>query len=348
MKFTESNRACNFSRDVLFSVIIPMYNVENYIVECIRSLLDQPFDSVELIVVDDQSNDGSVSNCQALIDMGYEFILLGQRQSGPNVARNLGISYATGQYVLFVDADDRLVPSSFEILSRELQKFHDADVISFGYEFFNDQTGVVQNIARLPKRHLRSNDIFRESLRGRNFGGVCWNKCYKLSFLLETKILFYPDTAHGRDLIFTRTVAFRAEEWRSIDAVLYQSRLRAGSYSRNFNERNINSAIDVIAKHLDIFQTDALNQGAISDLYYAAYRHLWYITILSAFRSINFKEHKNYCNLIQSFSRKRLSESALLQSNLSIYDKAIHFLVGKPILIWAIARILKRFNYEPY
>lgn len=66
-----------------FTVIVPMYNMEQYIEESLRSVLDQPFHSVELIVVDDGSVDGSVENCLNLMRLGYEYILLGQRQGGP-------------------------------------------------------------------------------------------------------------------------------------------------------------------------------------------------------------------------------------------------------------------------
>lgn len=348
VEFSPQKKANGRAGEILFSIIIPMYNVERYIGECLRSVIGQSFCSIEIIVIDDQSSDNSVSNCLVLIDQGYDFILLGQKQAGPNVARNLGMKYATGKYVIFIDADDRLSLNALDRLSTELRQFPETEVISFGYEFFNDETGDSRKVSRPSKRHLKSKDIFIESLRGRDFGGVCWNKCYKRAFLLDRDISFIPDRVHGRDLIFSRAVAFYAEDWRSIDVVLYQSRLRSGSYSRDFSERNINSAIDVATKHLDIFHDGAVVLGAVNDLYYAIHRHLRYIIILSAFRSRSFKEHKSYFNLIQRFSLNSVLKSYSTQNNGRFLNKVIYYLTGNPRLIWTIAKILKSLNYEPY
>lgn len=335
-------------KNIKFTIIVPMYNVGNYISECLGSVLKQSYKFIEIIVIDDQSTDDSVIKCGLLLDLGSNFILLGQRHAGPNVARNLGISYASGDYVIFIDADDRLVANALEIILNELRQYPQSDVISFGYEFFNEDTGSIHKITRPSRNHLNSTDIFIESLRGRDFGGVCWNKCYKLSFLLNNKLQFYPDSVHGRDLIFTRAVAYYAEEWCSVDAVLYQSRLRSGSFSRNFTDRNIYSAVDVATKLLDIFLADSIRLHVLDDLYYSIYKHIRYMTILSAFRSNDFKEYKVYFGIIQDFAQRSFLQNYPSLKNLRMYDLLLHLLSRNPVVIWTVARILKIFNYQPY
>ena len=332
----------------LFSIIVPMYNVEEYINDCLRSVFNQSFNNVELIVVDDESDDKSVSNCQALIDQGFNFLLLGQQQAGPNVARNHALTFATGNYVLFIDADDKIGIGALERLYAEIQRYPFADVISFGYTFFDDGNGVVRAGSRPLQRHLYSQDIFVESLTGRDFGGVCWNKCYKREFLLRNNILFVPDRVHGRDLIFSRLVAFYSEEWRAFDAIIYESRLRSGSYSRNFNEMNIHSAIDVAVKHLNIFSAGAAQRGVLPHLYYAIHRHLRYIIILGAFRACNYSEFKKYNSIVQKSFLLILPKNLMMPNGIRISNKLMSVLIKNPIMCWIIARLLKRFKYEPY
>jgi glycosyltransferase involved in cell wall biosynthesis len=332
----------------LFSIIVPMYNVEQYINDCLISVLNQSFSSVELIVVDDESDDKSVSNCQALIDQGSNFLLLGQKHAGPNVARNHAITFATGKYILFMDADDKIIIGALERLHAEIQRYSSADVISFGYIFFDDTNGVVRAGARPSQRHMYSQDIFVESLIGRDFGGVCWNKCYKRDFLLRNNILFVPDRIHGRDLIYSRLVAYYADEWRSFDAIIYESRIRSGSFSRNFSEINIYSAIDVASKHLDFFSAGAAQRGVLAHLYYAIHRHLRYIIILGAFRSRNYSEFKIYYKIIEKNYLKDFSFHLLTLNDIKISNKAMSVLIKNPLMCWISARILKKFKYEPY
>ena len=338
----------NQGKPPLFSIIVPMYNVEQYIYDCLSSVLNQSFSSVELIVVDDGSDDKSVLICQALINQGANLLLLGQQQAGPNVARNHAFNFATGTYVLFMDADDKIGIGALELLYAEIQRCHSADVISFGYTFFNDTDGVVRAGACPLQRNLYSQDIFVESLIGRDFGGVCWNKCYKRDFLLKNNILFVPDRIHGRDLIFSRLVAFYSEEWHSFDAIIYESRLRSGSYSRDFSEINIHSAIDVAVKHLDYFSAGATQRGVLPHLYYAIHRHLRYIIIVAAFRAPNYKEFKKYYSIVQKNCLLILPEHLLMPNGIRTLNKVMSILIKNPIMCWIIARFLKSFKYEPY
>lgn len=339
---------CKYRCTPFFSIIIPMYNVERYIHECLNSVLNQSFRAVELIVIDDGSSDESVSSCLAIMDQGHEFVLLGQRQSGPNAARNLALRHVNGEYVLFMDADDRLSLNSLDLLHEEISRYPDSDVISFGYNFFDDETGCVQTIACPSRRHLTGDDIFIEALTGRDFGGVCWNKCYRYSFLLQNSITFIPDKIHGRDLIFSRSAAFHAKEWRSFDAVLYESRFRSGSFSRNFGEVNIRSAIDVANKHIEVFLDGSMRRGVLPQLNYAIYRHLRYISLLAAFRSHSYSEYKGYFQIVQeSIVWSQIERDAVGVCD-RIPEKAMSTLVKFPRLCWVVARILKRLNYKPY
>jgi glycosyltransferase involved in cell wall biosynthesis len=339
---------CTERSTPFFSIVVPMYNVERYIYECLNSVFVQSFRAVELVVIDDGSSDESVSHCLALMDQGHEFILLGQRQSGPNAARNLALRHIIGEYVLFMDADDRLSPDALDLLYKEICRDPDSDVISFGYTFFDDETGRIRAGACPSRRRLINDDIFVEALTGRDFGGVCWNKCFRHSFLLRNNINFIPDKIHGRDLIFSRTAAFHAKEWRSIDVIIYESRFRSGSFSRNFGELNIRSAIDVANKHFEVFRDGSLRRNVLPELNYAIYRHLKYIILLGAFRANSYFEYKKYFQIVQESKVWSQIERKTACVCDRISDKTISILIKFPRLCWIVVRVLKRLNYEPY
>lgn len=331
-----------------FTVIVPMYNMEQYIEECLKSVLDQSFHSVELIVVDDGSADGSVAKCLALMDRGHEYILLGQSQSGPNIARNLALEYASGRYVLFMDADDRLNSSALQILHDEMIRYPQTDVTSFGYTFFDDETGVVRAGACPKRRHLRGGDIFVEALAGKDFAGVCWNKCFRRTLLADNHISFVPDQVHGRDLLFSRTTALHAIDWRSLDAVVYESRFRSGSFSRSFSERNIQSAINVAQYHMIIFQDAAVSRGVLPELNYAIYRHLRYIVLLAAFRAGNYSDFKELLSIVRDSPLWRPTAYLFGSRHDRVVGRFTSLLAVQPALCWFVSRMLKRLDFEPY
>lgn len=115
------------------SIIIPAYNVEKYIAECLRSVLSQTFSDWEAIVVDDGATDNTVVEIQQFSDERIQ--LFRQKNAGLSMARNVGLSHAKGNYVLFLDSDDRLHPQTLQVCYDIVQK-HKVEAVTFdGYDF---------------------------------------------------------------------------------------------------------------------------------------------------------------------------------------------------------------------
>src|SRR3954469_3268168 len=98
------------------SVVVPIYNVEAYLRECLESLADQTFEDLEVIMVDDGSTDGSAAIAEAFAARDARFILITQANGGLSAARNTGIDVATGEFLAFVDSDDVVAPNAYELL----------------------------------------------------------------------------------------------------------------------------------------------------------------------------------------------------------------------------------------
>ena len=112
------------------SVIVPVYNIESYVEACVESLISQTFGDIEIILVDDGSTDGSGEICDKAAKNHSEIKVVHKPNGGLSSARNAGLDVARGEYVMFVDGDDRLVPDACEIL---LDTVKDADMVQFGY-----------------------------------------------------------------------------------------------------------------------------------------------------------------------------------------------------------------------
>ena len=114
-------------KKIQISIIIPVYNVEKYLRECLNSILNQTFQDFEIICVDDGSTDKSLEILQEYKRKDDRFVILQQRHSGAGSARNNGIRLAAGKYIQFLDSDDYFEPTLLEEMFDHAEKF-DADL----------------------------------------------------------------------------------------------------------------------------------------------------------------------------------------------------------------------------
>ncbi len=118
--------------DPLISVVVPVYNVEAYLEECVRSILLQTYKKLEIILVDDGSTDSSPSICDKFAEEDERVVVSHKRNGGLSDARNHGIAIASGEYVSFIDGDDTLEQGAYEAVVAEIKS--DADIVAFGIE----------------------------------------------------------------------------------------------------------------------------------------------------------------------------------------------------------------------
>lgn len=116
----------------MISVIVPVYNIEHYISECLESILNQTYTDLQIIIIDDGSTDGSGKICDEYAKKDKRIQVIHTDNYGPGHARKEGLQYARGEYVGFVDGDDRIQPQMYEELLREIEETG-ADFVHFGY-----------------------------------------------------------------------------------------------------------------------------------------------------------------------------------------------------------------------
>ena len=126
---------------IKFSIIVPVYNVENYIKKCINSILEQDYSNFEILVIDDGSSDSSISIVNSFED--YRIKIYKKENGGLSSARNYGVKNVSGDYIWFVDGDDYIHKNSLSLLNRLLKetKF---DIVAFHYS--TDTNGIIKDI----------------------------------------------------------------------------------------------------------------------------------------------------------------------------------------------------------
>lgn len=327
-----------------FSVIIPTYNASRYIEECIESVLQQCYSNFEIILVDDGSSDSTVQICQNLLKNFENVLFIQQPNSGPNVARNMALSKANSDYVIFVDADDKIESNALSEFSSLIDE-HNPDFINYGIDFFCSETGKIIKKTSSPTLILNDEHIFKHALKGKYILGVCWNKCIRLELLKDNNIFFTPDRNHGRDILFSRKCSFYSKKVLVSSKVLCHSRYHMDSFSRSFGDSNIISAIDLARHHIDFFASKVSNelQNLIN---YSIGRHFRYILILSAFRSECFAEFSKHLSIINSSNLG--IHLTNVDNHFNLKDKLFLLSLKFPKLCWITAQLLKRLNFQPY
>lgn len=229
------------NKQMEISIVLPVYNVVDYLDECIQSILNQTFDQFELIIVDDGSNDGSQIKCDQYKD--DRITVVHQQNAGLAAARNTGIRHAKGKYITFIDSDDIVGIRYLEILYSVLINER-ADISICDYSEFMDNASpsleMQQNngdaIWTFNHREVIT-EVYNNTFHGVEY--VSWAKMYRLD-LFRGNDIWFPDGRLHEDTFTTYKLFYAANRIAYVDTPLYYYRKRGGSImSSTFTERRL-------------------------------------------------------------------------------------------------------------
>lgn len=237
-------------RNATISLIVPVYNVEKYLTQCLESIVRQlvPFD--EVIVVNDGSTDRSLEICKKYVSMYKYFKLISQENKGLSSARNRGICETTGEYVMFLDSDDYLRHDAVKILKEKLQKVP-GDAIFFDAEISLDKN-VLENKKNIYDRSLAGLDGMIMS--GEEYFSRCYPKNYIVSVcmavyrlqLIQKEKISFPEGIYYEDNYFSFVFLEHAKKVAHISEKLYYRRYRINSITTSdYSERKFSDHIQI-------------------------------------------------------------------------------------------------------
>ena len=234
---------------IKISIIIPVYNAENYLSSCINSILKQTYYNWEIIIVDDGSTDNSKSIYTKFAEEDKRIKFFYQKNKGVSAARNLGIEMAKGDYIVFVDADDWIEATFLEKMLKVLEKEH-ADIVQCNFYYTQDNENVMRKHIK-PSYSVRENteelqlDIlyreYEEKKYCRSVGAIrgVWGKIFKTSIINNIK--FNEEIDIFEDGIFILNVLQNVHKVVLIDEYLYYYRITENSsnikYKPDFNQK---------------------------------------------------------------------------------------------------------------
>lgn len=271
--------------NILFSVIVPVYNVEEYLNQCIDSILEQSFSNFELILVNDGSTDNSLSICSEYKNRDERVVLINKKNEGLSASRNRGLLEAKGDYIIFVDSDDFWVgqnalqeitdliyKTNVDIIIHEESRYFSSNKIECKY----NQNKLKHISGKFEEDAL---DLVYHHL----YAASAWNKIIKKSILLDYDLFFTLDKI-GEDMEWCAKLMNHLQTYCIYTKSFYMYRqLRPGSIVFNINEKVV----------LDIFMSvkkgliEIENNKEILQLAIKNYWSFYYVVVLMHFDKLS-------------------------------------------------------------
>lgn len=257
---------------MLLSVIIPVYNLENYIEECVRSVCNQTYKHLEIIIVDDGSADGSLDICQRLAKEDERIIVVTQKNAGVTMARNKGLSLASGELVTFVDGDDYIEP---EMYSCMIEHAKDNDLIVCGFFHHVSSARMQESYDGFEGRYHTQEQLQKvwgkmlydfEKRKGTEITPNLWNKIFRRDLAKSIMEKINPDIFYGEDAVFVYQYILRCRSLYFLKVPFYHYRYREESVCHSKNERMLENINRLYLELKSAFEQHEENQVLLKQL----------------------------------------------------------------------------------
>lgn len=237
------------------SIVVPVYNVENYLSRCLNSLLNQTLKDIDIICVNDGSTDSSVEILKDFANKDSRIKIINKENGGLLSARNYGMKYVTTDYVGFVDSDDWVEPDTYELALAAMEK-NNVDFVSWGAKIVvenidEDNIGVVlakdyHNIKNVGYKEINDSILCRTTV-------TVWNKLFKTEIIKDNNLTF-PNGLIYEDNEFFLKYAIYCKSAYYIDKYLYNYLQRSNSIIGNMCTKKSNKALDYIKIYENIYK----------------------------------------------------------------------------------------------
>ena len=237
-----------------FSIIIPVFRAKDYIARCIESCINQTFQELEIILIDDCGEDETIEIAKEYAKKDQRIIILHNSQNlGAFLSRNKGIKYAKGEYCLFVDCDDFIAPKTLEIVYHNILKYH-SDIIHFRFEYF--PKSLLRKSPSLKEQTLQNPKICQTLNTNTTFQSIC-DKAFKTNMakIVAHKLSFIqPPFSSMEDGLFFLVASFEMQSYIAISEKLYFYQNNPQSTTKLVNSTAFKKKIKDFKNGLNIIQ----------------------------------------------------------------------------------------------
>lgn len=299
------------------SIVVPVYNAEDYIEECINSVLAQTYTNWELILVNDGSTDASRAKCEAFVDERIRCFT--NSNHGVSYTRNYGVQQATGEWVMFVDADDVIAPGAVEALLKPLS-VSSVDMMIGGFckQYLNTEGEVVSEQSyHISSRVFAMCDFAKhvyELMRASLIQGPCY-KLFRRELILNHVVQFPLEMSYGEDTVFVYRYLEQARTVAVVEDIIYNYRFfRSDSLSVKFRQDKLDIHLtlndmlrQLIQKNGNVLDSLAENQMATLDVaaFFMFFNQLQHGESKYGMRKKYYQKYAHHKPMMQSLSLVR-------------------------------------------
>lgn len=270
---------------MLFSVIIPVFNVEPFLSQAISSVLDQDFTDFQVILINDGSTDESHSICRNFAGLDHRVILIDQTNRGVSAARNAGMESATGSYILFLDGDDFMEPGALALLAEILSRCPDIDLVTCAHREFRSEGDL--SLRRVPSGSdvdpLTRRDYLERVRSGRTIPWAVWKSVFKTDLIRRWNLRFDASLVRAEDALFYVDFVSKAEKFCMLQAPIVNYRIgHSTSAMQQVSPSHLRSRLSVRIRLFEraqrVYETGNIDLRAeIAEVFVGDVSDLWQI-----------------------------------------------------------------------
>lgn len=233
-------------KNCLISIIVPIYNTEKYLRDCLNSIINQSYENLDIILINDGSTDRSKKICEEYVNKDKRIRLINQKNMGAAMAKNTGLDLIKGDLFTIIDSDDILHPNNLEILYKNMINT-DADIIEGNFtttlDKFNNELNIKNSIDMMNIKVFNTEKALEELIISRKFHQTPWNKLYKTELLKDIR---FPDRKYIDDEYWTYKLFLNAKRVSSLDLITYYYRQHESStMGKSYSVRRLD-AVDAL------------------------------------------------------------------------------------------------------
>lgn len=326
----------------LISVIVPVYNVEEYLPKCIDSIINQTYRNLEIILVDDGSPDNSPKICDEYAKKDKRIKVIHKKNGGVSSARNYGIKESTGEFISFVDADDWVDRKYIEVLYSTSIEYN-SDYVCCGYNrVYNNKKEEINSTGDVIE--YTNNEYLIKLLNVQNSYGFCHMKLIKKNALKSVR--FDEKLLVGEDALFNVMLCNNISKAVVVNKPLYNYRFNSNSVVRKYDANYVTKYENSMKKMSKYIGKNYKDVTITQQLYnYIAY-HVLLISVNYCFHPLNknqLSSIKNVCNisLFKEAIKKSNYDSLSLSRKISLFT-----LKYKLYLIMAIICMIRQYQFK--
>ncbi|MDT2757488.1 glycosyltransferase family 2 protein [Enterococcus asini] len=299
------------------SIIIPIYNAESHLEECLISITNQTFNSFEVLLIDDGSIDNSKEVATEFERNDLRFHYFYQKNKGVSSARNKGLDFSKGEYIVFIDSDDTINSTFLENLFNGMEKQY--DFVASGHIFINKKKNLYEKRVPAVLGEISRSICIQAIISDNSIYTFPWNKIYHENIIKKYNIRFDESISYGEDFLFLITYIMKCHSYLFIESTDYNYMQHDDSVTNNYSVSGITKRLTYLVamgKGQAILPRECLEEKKMIKVKYNNFG----LTIYRLMKKMKFPDSE-----IKKLRRELKNNYQLIKSNLEVRGKIKYY-----------------------